>query len=382
MLLAYPLLFTTYMKVTVFGIALIGAGIAALGGFEMGDGLPAPPEKEWNERTDALKRARIFREVRFDASQVDFTVDPNSDVIDRTLTTCRYKPEEITGTTPKFDCELPNGDKIKVKYGWTREIPSEIITTRLLHGLGFGADRVSRVATLRCFGCPMQPFHTRSLAEMLGLTGYLDRRINYDSYRDFRNVSAERNLEGEPIEIGKARGWAFFELQHIDPSLGGSTREEVDALRLMAMFIHHWDNKTANQRLICADAETASCRHPLAMIQDTGSEFGPKKVDLDNWKAQPVWSGERTQCVLSMKQMPYNGGTFDDVTISEGGRRLLGERLRQLTAKQITELFTAAGVENVPEWVSVFQDKVRQIVERPACPAVVQTAARSKKSLS
>jgi hypothetical protein len=360
----------------------VGVGIAALGGFESGDGIPAPPEKEWTARTDALTRARVFRNVRFDASTVDFTIDPNDEVIDSALTTCRYKPDEVTGTTPKFDCELPNGEKIKVKYGWTNEIPSEIVSTRLLDALGFGADRVSRVATLRCYGCPIQPFHMRSLAEMLGLTSYLDSRINYNSYRDFHKVSAERNLEGAPIEIGKARGWAFWELGQIDPARGGATRAEVDALRLMAVFLHHWDNKTANQRLICEGAERADCRHPLAMIQDTGSEFGPKKVDLDNWRSRPVWANDRAQCLLSMQGLPYNGGTFHDVAISEDGRRFLAERLRQLTAEQITTLFAVASLEDVPEWVTVFQDKVRQIVERPACPAPRETPASPKKSLS
>ena len=361
------------MKITVFTAVLVGAGIALVSGIENGDGIPAPPEKEWRARSQALARARIFREdARFDAAAIDFTIDPNSGVIDPELTTCKYKPGEVTGTTPKFDCELPNGEKIKVKYGWTREIPSELVSTRLLDVLGFGADRVSRVEIVRCYGCPIQPFHTRSLAAMLGLTRFFDKQINYGAYRDFHDVSAERNLDGEAIEVGKERGWGFFELKHINPTYGGATRDEVDALRLMAMFLHHWDNKTANQRLICVGAETADCQHPLAMIQDTGSAFGPKKIDLDNWRSRPVWAGDRSQCLLSMKGMPYGGGTFDDVVISEGGRRLLGERLRQISSEQIAALFNAAGVDDVPRWVSVFQDKVRQIVERPSCASVVQ----------
>ncbi len=369
--LACPLLFATGMKFTVFSVVLLGAGIAALSSIENGDGIPAPPEKEWTARNRALARARVFHEAPFDASQIDFTIDPNRGVVDPVLTTCRYAPDDVTGTTPKFDCELANGEKIKVKYGWTKEIPSEIASTRLLHALGFGADRVSRVATVRCYGCPFQPFHTRSLAELFGLTGVLDRRLNYASYRDFHDVSAERNLEGEAIEVGKARGWGFWELKHIDAALGGATRAEVDALRLMAMFLHHWDNKTANQRLICAGAETADCQHPIAMIQDTGSAFGPKKVDLDNWRSRPIWS-DRSSCVLSMKGMPYNGGTFDEVAISEGGRRLLGERLRQISPEHIGALFTAAEVDDVPQWVSAFQEKVRQIVERPSCPSTIK----------
>ena len=362
------------MKFTVFSILLVGAGMAAVGSIENGDGIPAPPEKEWGARNDALSRARILRDTHFEASTIDFTIDPNSGIVDPALTTCRYKPEEVTGTTPKFDCELANGEKIKVKYGWTKEIPSEIASTRLLDALGFGADRVSRVTTVRCYGCPIQPFHTRSFAELLGLTGFLDKRINYASYRDFHNVSAERNLEGEAIEVGKERGWGFWELKHIDPSRGGASRAEVDALRLMAIFLHHWDNKTANQRLICEGDDTADCPHPIAMIQDTGSEFGPKKVHLDNWRLRPIWAGDRSQCLVSMKGMPYNGGTFHDVAISEAGRRLLGERLRQISPEQIGALFMAAGMDEVPQWVSVFQDKVRQIVDRPSCPATIEKA--------
>ena len=171
--LAYGLLPPTVMKRTLFSVALVGVGVVALGGFENGDGVPQPPAKEWAARNDALTRARIFRDEPFDAASIDFAADPNRGVVDPTLTSCKYKPDEVSGTTPKFDCELPNGEKIKVKYGWTQEIPSETAATRLLHALGFGADRVSRVETVRCYGCPFQPFHTRALLEMLNVDGIL-----------------------------------------------------------------------------------------------------------------------------------------------------------------------------------------------------------------
>jgi hypothetical protein len=363
------------MKLTLFGAVLIGAGVAALGGFENGDGIPAPPEQARKARDDAFARARIFREEVFDATAVDFAADPNSGAVDPNQTICKYQPDEVTGTTPKFECVLANGEKVKVKYGWTKEIPSEIAATRLLHALGFGADRVSRVASVRCYGCPFEPFYTRSLAEILGLTTFFDKRIDYTSFRDFHQVGVERNLDGEPIEVGKERGWSFHELKAIKPARGGATRGEVDAMRLMAVFLHHWDNKTSNQRLICESLDSDDCEHPLAMIQDAGSAFGPKKADLHNWRSRPVWA-DHARCVVSMKDLPYNGGTFDDVAISENGRRLLGERLRQLSADQISALFTAAGLEHVPEWVASFQDKVRQIVARPSCPSL------SKKELS
>ena len=112
---------------------------------------------------------------------------------------------------------MPSGEKIKVKYGGTQEIPSETAATRLLHALGFGADRVSRVDVVRCYGCPFQPFHTRALVEMLNLENFVDKRTDYSSYRDFKEVSVERNLDGEAIEVGHERGWAFYELTKIDP---------------------------------------------------------------------------------------------------------------------------------------------------------------------
>jgi len=354
------------MKRTLVSVALV-AGVAAISGFENGDGIPVPPAREWAARNDALTRARVFRDAVFDAS----AIDPNKRSVDGALTTCRYRPSEVTGTTPKFDCELPNGDKVKVKYGWTKEIPSEIASTRLIHALGFGADYVSRVETVRCYGCPFQPFYTRSLAQLLGFDGFLDERINYTAYRDFHDVSVERNFEGEAIEAGDARGWEFHELKMINPSRGGATRAEVDALRLMAVFLHHWDNKAANQRLVCPGSDKPDCPHPLAMIQDVGSDFGPKKADVDNWRSKPVWFGNRAQCLVSMKGMPYNGGTFEDVAISEEGRRLLGGRLSQLRPEQIETLFVVAGLDDIPEWVATFQDKVRQIVEQGACPSSV-----------
>ena len=360
------------MKRTAFSVVLIAAGVTAFGWFETGDGIPKPPATEWAWRNEALRRARVFV-APFHAADINFANDPNEGVVDRSLTICKYKPDESSGTTPKFDCELPSGEKVKVKYGGTKEVHSETAATRLLHALGFGADRVSRVQTLRCYGCPFQPYHSRALAELLRLEGFYDHRLDYQTYRDFSNVSVERNLDGEAIEIGSERGWAFYELDTISEAKGGATRAEVDALRLMAAFLHHWDNKTSNQRLICADSETTDCAHPLAMLQDVGSEFGPKKIDLHNWRSKPVWFGDPSRCTLSMREMPYKGGTFVDVVISDEGRRLLGDRLQRLTPAHIETLFVASGFDQVPAWVAAFRDKVRQISDRPSCAATAKS---------
>ena len=104
---------------------------------------------------------------------------------------------------------------------------------------------------------------------MLNVAGVLSTNgSTIPSHRDFKKVSVERNFDGEAIEVGSERGWAFYELDKIDPARGGATRDEVDALRLMAIFLHHWDNKSSNQRLTCPDAEDR--RLPASARDDSG----------------------------------------------------------------------------------------------------------------
>jgi len=324
---------------------------------------PAPPTPaQWQTREAALAGAHVFRRDTFDAGAVDFTADPNSRLINTQLTTCTFLPTAVAGTTPKFDCRLDGGEKIKVKYGWTREIPVEVAATRLLDALGFGADRMSRVAVLRCFGCVVSPFHVRGLAQILHLGDVFDQHLPYDHAIDFVNVAVERKLKGQTVEAGSVKGWDFSELSKIDPPHGGSSVAAVDAFRLIEVFLNHWDNKAGNQRLLCEGDQPAPCEHPLAMVQDTGSDFGPLKLNLDKWRKRRIWSDEAT-CGVSMKGLPYAGATFPDARISEGGRRLIAGRLSQLTRDQIRGLFAAAGFREIDAWVSAFQEKVQQIVQ-------------------
>jgi hypothetical protein len=79
-----------------------------------------------------------------------------------------------------------------------------------------------------------------------------------------------------------------------------------------------------------------------------------------------------------MRALPHRGATFEDVSISEAGRRLLAERLTALRAPQILDLVLAArittfdGSEAEPSeidgWVQTFMTRIRQITEHPGCP--------------
>jgi hypothetical protein len=339
----------------------------------------------WDARNATMSRAAVFvPDPPGPISSLDLT-RPLGDVRPLApdgLLECRFVPEPVSGTTPKFDCELPNGEVVKVKYGSTPERHGEVAATRLLAALGFGADRVEFVDRLRCVGCPPMPFALAQLADLFMLPGLVTWGADAGRSRDFERVTVERTLPGRKVEVGDLEGWGFFELDVVDASAGGATREEVDALRLMAIFLAHWDNKTANQRLTCLDdpdgPKDATCATPLVMLQDVGATFGPSKADWRGWQDAPLWADAgQESCRVSMAAMPYNGGTFVPVDISEGGRQLLAGRLRQLDARQIAELFEAArfpdagsgGDAGVEAWVALFLERVSRLADRPPCPS-------------
>ena len=297
---------------------------------------------------------------------------------------CRFQPGGVAGSTPKFDCELDNGDTVKVKYGRDNpELYTEVVATRLLAALGFPADRMYVVDRVRCYGCPADPFVGLQCINEGKTVDTCFPDLDPKKYTEFDAAVIERPLKGRRIETTHHRGWDWEELGKVDPAAGGASRAHVDALRLMAMFLNHWDNKDKNQRLMCLGEKdppgrqltSEPCDRPVAMIQDLGATFGPLKLDLQKWADSPVWSDAST-CLVSMQSLPYEGSTFPDTRISEEGRQFLAERLKSLSPKQIRDLFEGARVAQYPlgepdvdRWVSAFQTRMRAITDRGPCPA-------------
>jgi hypothetical protein len=326
-----------------------------------------------SERQDAIARAQVWRQPRTRIARAALTTDT------LTTATCRFKMEALGGTTPKFRCVLPSGLEIRAKYGQGPEIPAEAAATRLLTALGFGADTVTLIERLRCYGCPPEPFRTMKVVEATRTQPILERMVDAQQYRDFAWVGIERKFAARPIENKTTAGWAFFELDRVDAARGGAPRAHVDALRLMAMVLAHWDNKAENQRLVCltrAWTPGTRCREPFLLLNDVGATFGPAKVDLEAWEEAPVWT-DRATCTVSMKDLPHHGATFGSARISEAGRQFLVTLLGQLSDAQLKALFTSARFESgggsrsrpVSEWVRVFKQRVRAISEGSPCPA-------------
>jgi hypothetical protein len=317
-------------------------------------------------RGDALRRAKVWQPPEVPVASADLHHNPRGpDALPEDELVCLFRQRQPRGQTPKLWCSLPNGEVLKVKTGLDNpEVFSDVAAARLMRALGFPTDEMFTVARLRCVGCPSR----ESISWWRRVLRTPPREVIYE------HVAVERRFPGRAL----GDGWAWYELSQIDPKRGGASRAETDALRLMAVFLGHWDNKAENQRLVCRGglAPNGSCAEPIAFVQDLGACFGPMKVDLARWRAQPIWSDPET-CKVSLRSLPFRGGTFPDATISEAGRALLAGQLGQLSETQIRSLFAGArfplysghapGAADPGAWTQVFQDKVRQITEH-RCP--------------
>jgi hypothetical protein len=342
-------------------------------------------------REAALAAAQVWSAPGVPPGRVDFSrntagpgmLDPAADV------ECDFVLKPVGGTTPKFYCTLQDGTAVKVKYGATNpEVPAEVAASRLMAALGFPVDRMMLLHSVRCKGCPLFPFLALECLKKGAPAAACLQGTSPTDVRTFNEAMIERQFEGEKVEDTEGHGWAWFELDKIDPKKGGSSRMQVDALRLMAVLLAHWDNKAENQRLVCPPGQQrpdGSCRAPVAVLHDLGATFGPLKADLQNWKMAPMWADAQS-CRVSMATLPYKGGTFPEHRISEEGRALAVKLLRTLSPSQLDTLFEASGVSRFPHvaaaarkprsWTDVFVGKVDQIATAGPCPSAAELRAR------
>ena len=333
---------------------------------------PLTPARASEIRSDALRRAEVF--VTRGAQPV-----LDLDTLEPPLT-CRFLARYPSGTSAKFDCVLEGGEIVKVKYGRNPEVAAEVAATRLLSALGYAADRMSLARTVRCYGCPRYPFFAMQLLQLTGTYSYYPVHGDDAGYSDFTWAAIERKFGAMSIETPDAMGWAWWELPK-DGSTAAATRTDLDALRLMAVFLAHWDTQAENQRLVCLDAPPATdapCNRPLLMLQDLGATFGPAKANLAQWSTRTIWA-DRPTCTVSMKAMPFHGGTFPDARISEEARLRVVDQLSAFTDADITGLFAAArfpehysGTDDdrdLAAWLTAFRDRVDQIRSAGPCPS-------------
>jgi hypothetical protein len=367
--------------------------------------LKPPADKADDWRRDALARAKVWAPPEVEVSRAELGRNPAGPGgwADESELVCKFRPEKSTGRTPKFECVFENGEVLKVKYGDHPEVHTEVAATRLLSALGFGADSMYVTRTVRCFGCPENPHALiqcisspfeqlkRECAPLYGEkspTGELTVKLDHGKYTDFAWVAVERRKPGRLIEVKEDEGWGFEEL---DKSAGpaGATRAERDALRIMAAFLNNWDNRPANQRLLCLPgADEADprpfCAQPFAYMHDVGGTFGrvggekeERKLDVAAWGSVPVFKDAR-RCLVKVDSPRLHGATFGEATVTEAGRQLASRQLGQLSEAQVRDLFDGARFDeykageaqdrDLGNWVRAFQAKVQEIADAGPCP--------------
>jgi len=346
-------------------VAVIAGAIAAMAIYVFvasGHERETPRPSTLTLRDMALEHAR----TRLGDLHVESLTTPPPDpagTLSRARVTCQFVPRSPSGTSPKFDCALPDGEVVRVKYGREAEIHAEVAATHLLSALGYAADRVYMVPSLRCYGCPSNPYLVMRALDLLGMQrfrpgaagGFLSDPADY---ADFEWVAVERKFEGIPIEDHERKGWAWW-----------------------PVFLAHWDNKEENQRLVCVDATPHAadqpCAEPVLMLQDVGATFGPVKANVAQWEATPVWS-DRATCTVSMRALPYQGSTFPDARISDAARVRVGRDLASFTdaelrvwlaSARLPEFYTATADErDLAVWTRAFRRRVEQILDGGPCP--------------
>lgn len=368
-------------RAAIVSVALI-TGACATGRFGPAPSTRIPEGKRTlknlsvNDRETILQRARVWQAI--DTRALDLAVGPwlpSAQRIRAELACSFAFPEKpLTGNTPKFRCEIRPDDVVKVKYGEKNgEVYAEIAATRLFWALGFKVDGMypSRVT---CKGCPSDPFDASTIDWHLGKPASVAERV-------FDPAAVERPLPGSDIETPGFDGWAWPELDKVSAGAGGASRTQVDALKLLAVFVQHSDSKPDQQALICAPggvkrdhAGNETCASPWLMVKDLGTTFGKatalntSTMNLADWSGARVWRAG-APCVGDLSRSLT--GSLENPPIREAGRKFLASRLLLLRDQQIRDLFKAARADRrggtIDEWVRVFKRKRDEIV-RASCP--------------
>jgi hypothetical protein len=346
-------------------------------------------------RRAAIQRAQVWAPT--DVPSMDLMTGPQGPgaYAPNATIDCHYLDKKISGRSPKFACVIPPDDELKVKYGrHNGEVYAEVAAARLFWALGFGAERMYPVRVV-CTGCPSAILHDTDLA------------------------SVERKMPGTDIDTPRIKGWAWPELDQVEPAAGGAPRAQRDALKLLATLIQHTDSKPEQQRLICmpehADQEVETkaeakqekkeeqkelkkeekkeekgkearkgveaCADTFMMVHDLGQTFGHANVfnrssvgsvNLREWSHAPVWQ-DPARCIAYLPKS--NSGSLENPRISEEGRQFLADLLAQLTDAQLHDLFEVArfpqrwdptenpeNAATVEQWVDAFKKKRDEVM--------------------
>ena len=147
------------------------------------------------ERAEAIARAQVWREPKTSIGRAVLGADDRAVA----MIECRFRFSDLGGTTPKFDCVLPSGTALRVKYG---PGPSSCRSRghASAHRARIRRRYVDAGRTLRCYGCPNEPFVTTKVVDATHTQPLYERVTSEDGYEDFEWAGMEQRFAARPIE--------------------------------------------------------------------------------------------------------------------------------------------------------------------------------------
>ena len=260
-----------------------------------------------------------------------------------------FVKEDLNESQPKFDVEDAHGVRWKVKLG--QEAKSEVAATRLVWAAGYFVDEDYYVDELKVRGLPK-----------------LHRGEKYASEDGaVHGARLERKLEG----VKKLGNWSWFD----NPFVG--TRE-FNGLRVTMALLNNWDSSTINNSIYEVDGRRHYAVTDLgASFGKTGNSFTRSKGRLEDYVKSRFIDKTTAQYVdFVMHSHPFFPEVVDVAYYRRRSRivkvaqhipradaKWLGQRLAQLSERQIRDCFRTAGYsrEEVDAYTAAVQERIAQL---------------------
>ncbi len=246
----------------------------------------------------------------------------------------------------------PNDPNHQSRIEPNGEVWGEVMSTRILWGLGFYADAVYPTKVV-CHGCPAVPFRAT-------------KRDTKVASRHFFWSAVEAKFPGETVEMSEDQGFDLGADKEDMRNLGkenGAKAVEIEAWKLLAAFVVHADNKPENNRVMCEKnmlQDDGTCAgKSYVLYQDVGNTFGSsgtvlglgttyKKAEYAAWKKKPVWANAG-----SLEAKLESTWSLSNPQVTRDGCQFLATRLKALAPESchanlascpVNDIFTASRV--------------------------------------